>query len=415
MKILHLAAHESSGAGRAALRLHLGLINQKRNSLMLVGQKGSNIESVIKIPNSISFYKRIQSKVSREISKEIFHCNTTFSFNATPSLIQSNIKRFNPSIINLHWVGFEFLRIEDFKSLKTPLVWTLQDMWSFTGGCHYNEGCDRYTDSCGVCPQLQSSKKSDISHWVWRRKAEAWKNLDLTIVAPTSWIAECAKASSLFRNLRVEVIPFCLDIEKYKPVDRKISRELLGLPQGKKLVLFGAISATKDKRKGFHLLLPALQKLSKAGWQEQIELVIFGATQPKESESIELGFKAHYLGSLSDDASLVRAYSAADVMLVPSTQESFGQTASESLACGTPVVAFNATGLKDIVDHQQNGYLAEPYEIDDLARGISWVLENEERHQKLRYYAREKAEKAFSLETQARDYLSLYNEILANK
>ena len=105
-------------------------------------------------------------------------------------------------------------------------------------------------------------------------------------------------------------------------------------------------------------------------------------------------------------------YSAADVMIVPSLQETFGQTASEALACGTPVVAFNATGLKDIVEHQQNGYLAQPYEIDDLARGIAWVLENDQRHRKLAYHAREKVEQEFALEIPARRYKSLFNEIL---
>jgi glycosyltransferase involved in cell wall biosynthesis len=117
------------------------------------------------------------------------------------------------------------------------------------------------------------------------------------------------------------------------------------------------------------------------------------------------------LGPL-DGTSLVCAYSAADVMVVPSIQESWGQTASESLTCATPVVAFKATGLKDIVDHQQNGYLANPFEIEDLAQGIAWVLEDTERYQKLRHSAREKAEREFALELQARRYLSLYSEIL---
>jgi glycosyltransferase involved in cell wall biosynthesis len=156
-------------------------------------------------------------------------------------------------------------------------------------------------------------------------------------------------------------------------------------------------------------LLAALQQLDNHEWQDRLELVVFGASAPKQP--IDLGFKTHYLGFMRDDLSLALAYSAADVTIVPSIQEAFGQTASESLACGTPVVAFNATGLKDIVDPQLNGYLAKAFDIEDLARGITWVLEDRDRHQKLQYHARDKALREFATEVQARRYLSLYQEI----
>jgi glycosyltransferase involved in cell wall biosynthesis len=101
-------------------------------------------------------------------------------------------------------------------------------------------------------------------------------------------------------------------------------------------------------------------------------------------------------------------------MVVPSIQEAFGQTASESLACGTPVVAFAATGLKDIVTHQQDGYLAKPFEIEDLAQGIAWVLEESYRYQTLRVQARKKAEQEFSLELQTKRHLSIYTELVTS-
>ncbi|GAB4233141.1 MAG: glycosyltransferase family 4 protein [Stanieria sp.] len=412
MKTLHLLTYEGTGAGRAAFRLHLGLLKERINSLMLLLQKSSQHDSIIELGKTTILFKKIQEKLlGRTLSQTLAH-NNTFSINTTPSLILNQVRSLNPSIINLHWVGWEFLRIEDFKNFKVPLVWTLQDIWPFTGGCHYSGDCDRYTKSCGACPQLKGDRESDLSRWVWQRKAKAWQNLNLTIVAPSQWMAECAKSSSLFQNLRVEVIPFCLDTDQFQPIPRSQARQLLNLPLDKQLVLFGALSATEDKRKGFQLLIPALQSLSQSGWKEKIELVVFGSSQPEKP--IELGFKTHYLGSLNDEL-LKRAYSAADIMIVPSLQESFGQTASEALACGTPVAAFNATGLKDIIDHQQSGYLAKPYEIEDLARGIAWVLENEPRHQQLCLNARDKAVKEFSLARQARQYLSIYTELLNQK
>jgi len=204
-----------------------------------------------------------------------------------------------------------------------------------------------------------------------------------------------------------------LDTDKYKPHNQRFARETLGLPQDKHLVLFGAIGGTSDRRKGFHLLLPALQRLRQSGWQDQLELVIFGSSQPKDA--IDLGFKTHYVGRLNDDLSLALVYAAADVMIVPSVQEAFGQTASESQSCGTPVLAFRGTGVQDVVEHEHSGYLATPFEVEDLAKGIVWVLEDQERHQKLQVYARQMTLKRFTAEIQAQRYLELYQELLGVK
>lgn len=418
MKILHLAMGEGSGAGRAALRLHAGLLKEKAASSVLTLWKESDSSSVDKPGKQTSLLKITQSKLARVALEKAWGIQETFSVNWTPSLILDQIKSIQPDVINLHWVGWEFLKIEDLQKLNVPIVWTLQDMWPFTGGCHYNsrpgdatgETCDRYRSTCGICPQIRGHKEHDLSHQVWKRKERAWRDIDLTVVAPGSWIAQCAKESSLFSSRRVETIPFCLDTDRYKPADRSIARNLFNLPQDKKLVLFGAFSATSDERKGFQLLAPALQKLSKQGLADNAELVVFGASQPENP--IDLGFKTHYVGRLRDDITLTLLYSAADVMIVPSVQESFGQTASEALACGTPVVAFNATGLLDIVDHQQTGYLAKPYEVDDLAAGIDWVLSDSDRLASLRINSRKKAENTFRLDLQAQSYLSLYRELI---
>jgi glycosyltransferase involved in cell wall biosynthesis len=333
-----------------------------------------------------------------------------FSSQWVPDVFASRVKGYSPDIINLHWLCNGYLQIETLRKFHQPLVWTLHDMWPFTGGCHYTETCENYRVSCGSCPQLGSDRSNDLSHWVWQRKAKAWKGLNLTLVATTSWMADCARSSSLFQDTRIETIPLGLDTEKYKPLNRHFAREVLNLPQDKQLVLFGAMNGTSDRRKGFHLLQPALQRLSTSGWSDQIELVIFGGSQLEEA--IDLGFKSHYVGRLNDDLSLSLVYSAADVMVVPSVQEAFGQTASEAMSCGTPVVTFEATGLKDVVDHQQTGYLATPFEVDDLAKGIVWILEDQERHCQLQFQSRKKALRDFASEIQAARYMSLYTEII---
>lgn len=412
MNVLHLCESDvDNGGARAAHRLHQGLRSLGYNSKMLVRAKFGTDSAVIRETSLLTKASPPLSGLPLRLYPK--RTGGIFSPQWVPDVLASHVKQSNPDIVHIHAICNGYLQIETLRKFRQLIVWTLHDMWPFTGGCHYNESCENYKVSCGACPQLGSDRSQDLSHWIWQRKAKAWKQLNLTLVATTSWMADCARSSSLFRDTRIEVIPLGLDTNKYKPQNQQFAREVLNLPQDKQLVLFGAIGGTRDRRKGFHLLQPALQRLRTAGWKDQIELVIFGSSQPENPS--DLGFKAHYVGRLNDDISLALVYSAADVMIVPSVQEAFGQTASESLSCGTPVVAFNATGLKDLVDHQQNGYLAEPFEVEDLAKGIVWVLEDKERHYKLQRQAREKGLRQFASELQAHRYLSLYKELLSKQ
>ncbi|MFQ5577510.1 MAG: glycosyltransferase, partial [Anaerolineae bacterium] len=192
--------------------------------------------------------------------------------------------------------------------------------------------------------------------------------------------------------------------------NRREARAMLGLPHNRRIVLFGAWAG--DRRKGLHLLQEALQKLSRAGWGSRMALAVFGPPAANTPDSSD--FQTFNLGRFHDALSLSVVYSAADVMVAPSIQEGFGQTASESLACGTPAVVFGGTGLSDIVDHRQNGYVARPFEVDDLAQGIAWVLQDDERRGQLSRAARQKVEREYSLAVQARRYAALFDEVIAN-
>jgi glycosyltransferase involved in cell wall biosynthesis len=409
IRVLHLSSFDlAGGAARAAYRIHRGMLGMGIDSQFVVQHKQGSDPTVITAESKV--YAKLRSLADSAPINFHPHRQQMFSPQWCPDALLKSVNRFSPDIINLNWVCNGFVPVEALAKFKQPLVWTLQDMWAFTGGCHYTLGCDRYQDNCGNCPQLKSDRDRDLSRWVWQRKFKAWQNLNLTIVTPSTWMAECVRSSSLFQELPLKIIPFGLDTEKFTPHNSQKARQELKLPQDKHLVLFGAIDATGDTRKGSHLLQQALQQLSQSQWREQIELVIFGASEPEKP--IDFGFRVHYLGHLNDDLSLRMAYSAADVMVAPSIEEAFGQTASESLACGTPVVVFERTGLADIVDRHQNGYIANYSDIDDLARGITWVLEDKERHQQLRYYAREKAEREYAWTVQANRYLSLFEKIL---
>lgn len=410
MNVLHLSTSDiDGGAARAAYRLHQGLREQRVSSQLLVRAKTSLDSNVLADKSGLT--KLGPPLNSLPLRRYRQRSRAMFSPQWFPDAIAPKVKQLNPDIVHLHWVCNGFLQIETLAKLNKPLVWTVHDLWPLAGGCHYPHDCDRYQKSCGKCPQLVSQREQDLSREVWQRKAKAWRDLDLTLVAPSQWVADCARASSLFQTTRVEIIPHGLDLAQFRPIEKTCARDLLHLPNDRQIVLFGASSGVMDdSRKGFQFLRAALQQLGSSEWRDRLMIAIFGISEPQPP--IDLGIPSRYLGRLSDDLTLALAYSSADVMVVPSMQETFGQTASEALACGTPVVAFQATGLKDVVAHQKDGYLAQPFRVEDLVQGIQWVLEDSNRHQNLQVAAHDKAKREFSVELQAQRHLSLYKRIL---
>lgn len=406
----------SGGAARSAYRLHQGLINNRIDSKMLVKAKFSQDTSVVgadrKIAQSLSRLKTSVDSLSkipfRGLDKKQ---RTPYSVHWVPDSILSKVKKINPDVVNIHWIGGGFLKIETIARLQKPVVWTLHDMWAFTGGCHYSQGCDRYEASCGNCPQMPPKYNLDLSQWIWHRKAKAWANSYPTIVTPSRWLANCARSSSLFQDYRIEIIPYGLDTEIYRDADQNLVRNKFNLPQDKYLILFGASDATDNPRKGFSYLQSALNILKTSELRDRCELVVFGASQ---SYKIDVGIKVHYLGNLQDEIALAQVYSAADVFVAPSLEDNLPNTVLEAIACGTPCVAFEIGGMPDMIEHQHNGYLAKPFDAIDLVQGITWILENEQ-PQKLRYAARQKVEKEFRLEQQAKRYCSLFEEIIDDK
>lgn len=400
------------GAARAAYRLHQGLQHIAVNSQMLSYRKTSGDPTVHKRSEKLTFQ---QTKLSVFLDKyplQLYRHRQRapyWSLNWFPNAVTHEINTFYPNVVHLHWVGNGFLPIPSLETIKAPIVWTLHDMWAFTGGCHYSGECNRYEGECGQCPQLGTRQKRDLSHWVWQRKAKHWADLNLTIVTPSRWLADCARASRLFQDTRIEVIPNGLDLDQYKPHNTSAARELLGLPQDRKLILAGANEGLKDTRKGVAYLKPALKGLSET-WRDKADLVVFGSTKPLEAP--DFGLKAHYTGHLGDDVTLALLYAAVDVFVAPSLQDNLPNTIMEALACGTPCVAFNIGGMPDMIDQHENGYLAEAFSVHDLQKGIDWVLCDDARHAKLAHHARKSVEERYKLTHIAQQYADLYAELI---
>lgn len=399
----------NGGAARAAFRLHQGLRRIGVDSDMLVRCKTSQDDDV---RGDSSELGRLMVKVrgrldNLPILRYQDRKKAPWSTSWLPNGVAGQIRERNPDVVHLHWINGGWMSISAVAKLRRPIVWTLHDMWPFTGGCHYAGDCSEYERSCGSCPQLNSSAAHDLSRSVWNRKRDAWPSSQFTIVSPSRWLADKARSSALFRDARIETIPNGIDTEKFRPFDRMEARERLGLPRDKRLILFGAADATSDPRKGFRYLEEAFRRLPKQVGGREVELVVFGNDKPVANES----FQAVSVGKVGDDRMLSLLYSAADLFVCPSLEENLPNTVMEAMACGTPCVSFDVGGLPDLIEHRRNGYRARAYEPEDLVQGILWLLEDEERHQRCGGACREDVADKFELTSVARRYERLYRSV----
>jgi glycosyltransferase involved in cell wall biosynthesis len=393
------------GAAKAMYRLHLALQNTGHLSKVLVQEKTTDDPNVLGPRNRIT---KVVNKVRPHL--DLLPLNLYRERQLYPwslgLLPQSNLFNVPYDIIHLHWVGSGFIPINYFNKFNKPIVWTLHDSWAFTGGCHIPFDCYRYLESCGNCPQLRSGKNMDLSYRIWQKKRRNWKLININLVTPSNWLAECAKKSALFFDQPVEVIPNGLDLSLYKPINKKFAREVLRLPNDYKIILFGAMNSTSDYNKGFHFLQPSLKKLSLCN----TEIVIVGSGEPQNRP--DFGFPSQYFGRINDDYSMVLLYSAADLVVVPSIQENLPNMIMEALACGTPCVAFKVGGISDLITHKQNGYLAQPFEVEELAYGMQWILDDNERWRKLSDNARETVVQNYDIQKITLTYVDFYKKII---
>lgn len=409
MKILIVSTKDKKGgAARAAYRLHEAFLKIDVDSRMLVQSKTSKDPKVI---GPLSRFQQGMSIIRPELDKLPLSLypnkkNSHFSSAFFPN--KWVIKKINESdidIVHLHWILGGMLRIEELAKINKPIVWTLHDMWAFTGGCFYDDNCGKYISGCQSCPALGSKNKVDLSKLIFNRKLKTFSKIEkINIVGLSRWICDCARRSKLLSMHPIINLPNPIDTDIFKPLEKEVARDMLNIPLNKKLILFGA-SNLFDKRKGFAEILNALPKVE----QSDVQLIIFGS-KAQQNDPI-INFRTHYIGKLSDDIALRVLYSSADVLVMPSLQENLSNVIMEALACGTPVVAFNIGGNSDMIDHVENGYLAKPFETNDLAQGIDWVLRNSE-EESLSSNARSKVIDNFEMQLVAKRYESLYQNII---
>jgi glycosyltransferase involved in cell wall biosynthesis len=415
IKVVHLSHTDgASGAGRAAYRIHKSLLDIGVDSTMLVSQKRSLDPRIFSITGTIvgrflvKLNEYLESRAARFLArdKSVFLSLSRYSQFKTSKFKQI----VEADVVALYWVNGAFMSPEDIKRIKQPLIWRLSDVWPFTGGCHYPSKCENFEQQCGHCPQLKSPSEKDATWNLWKRKFDSYKGLDLTIVAPSNWMAGLVKRSSLFVDFHIEVIPTGVDLEVYRPMDTVSARLHFQLPLDCKIILFGAMGPEDDRRKGYQELLIALKTVADSSLSENIVAVLFGSNSDL---NINLPVTSVSVGRLDNDSDLAKLYSCADIVAVPSLEDNLPNIALEALACGVPVVGFNVCGMPDIVKNGYNGRLVDVDNPEELGNAMIDILSSSKALSKMNKNAREYAELHFDLKNQALAFKGLYNKLLS--
>lgn len=405
MKVLRINTSDSVGGAAIAIsRLHQGLIAKGVDSKFLVRSSQTTRSTVELLPRAKWIDLQV-GRLTRNLGLNEVHLTSTFDIVEHPFYKDADILHFH----NLHGGYFNYLALPALTQEK-PAILTLHDMWALTGHCAYSSECDRWQIGCGHCPDLKTypAVKRDQTKWEWKLKQWAYQHSNLKAVVTTSrWMAERAQ-SSLLRYLPIHRIPPGLDTNCYRPLPKNQCRELLGLPLNQPVVM-AAADRLSDPRKGGALLVQALNALPPS-LQSELILITMGYGAEKLAESTAV--KVFNLGFLSGDRLKAIAYSAADLFLFPTCAENFGLVAQESIACGTPVVAFAVGGVPDIVRPDITGLLAEVENVMQFRDAIVQLLEDGATRERLGQAGRAIAQAEYSLDLYAQRYIELYKTTL---
>lgn len=415
MRVLIINTSERiGGAAIAANRLMEALKNNGIKTKMLVRDKQTDQISVVELKKS--WWKVWQFIWERVVIWQANHfkkhnlfavdiANTGTNITALPEFTQADV-------IHLHWINQGMLSLTDIRRIiqsGKPIVWTMHDMWPFTGICHYAGDCDKYATQCHNCPQLYKGSRKDIAYRTFQKKKKLFEGAQITFVACSRWLESLAKESDLIKGQTITNIPNAINTNLFKPRDKKQAREKCHLPQDKKLLLFGSVKIT-DKRKGIDYLVSACKQIASSypDFSKELGVVVFG-NQAEQYASL-FPFPIYPMNYVSNEKELVDIYNAVDLYVTPSLQDNLPNTIVEAMACGIPCIGFNVGGIPQMIDHLHNGYVAQYKSSEDLANGICWSL-NEGDYASLSEEARRKAVDTYSEQIVAMKYIKIYNHI----
>ena len=418
MRVLIVNTSEKTGgAAVAANRLMEALNNYGVKAKMLVRDKETEQLTVCGLRSSwrlrwhflwerLVIWLHLRLKRTHLFEIDIANCGTDVT--QLPEFKEADV-------VHLHWVNQGMLSLKDIRKMMEakPVVWTMHDMWPATAVCHYTRGCEHFRTECGCCPLLPGNSRHDLANKVWKRKQQMISGQRVTYVCCSQWLAEEAQQSALLHGQRVVSIPNTIDTRLFCPQDKQLAKAALQLPTDKRVILFVSQRVT-DPRKGVSYLVEAIRRLAEAhpAMQEHCVVAILGGHA--EEVAGQLALPAVPLGYVNDAKRIVQVYNAADVFVLPSLEDNLPNTLMEAMACGVPCVGFHVGGIPEMIDHEQNGYVAAVSQAEDLARGIHYVLEEAD-YEALSRQCLQKVARCWSGQSVAKRYVEVYEEAIKGK
>lgn len=357
-------------------------------------------------------HKRRQRKIHQQFDKHLKDRDPAaevFAMAQLPQPTRFDWSTIDADVVHLHWISF----LADYPSFfgsipdDVPIVWTLHDMNPFTGGCHYSSGCKSFETGCGDCPQIVSPGPNDVSSDSYRVKRKVLARKNLHVVTPSHWLGELARKSKVWPpQTTFHVIKLGFDLKQFSPLDKQQARERLGIHSEAVLLCFGA-EDIRNQRKGFQHLINCLPQVRS---EHNIECLVFGTGKIPDTAGLP---RMHHFGYVDSVDQQALIYAAADLVIVPSREDNQPQIGLEAMACGTPVVGFNAGGIAEFVREGITGRLAQLGNESQLAEKISKLVNDRDARKHMSTRARMMMQDEFDLAKQSELYITLYRNALS--
>jgi len=415
MNILHInTSADEGGAASAVRRLHQGLIQAGYNSRILARSAKIKDDNIFLISDVLEGTLGITGRLSEQAYKRIekYLGFLYWFFPSTLNLVKTDLFQW-ADIVNFHNLHGSYFNPRAIPVLtkSKPVVWTIHDMWPFTGHCGYTYNCEKWVEGCCRCPVFQDAdmKKEypratplDMTKIIWRLKQDIYKKSNLYIITPSRWMRSMVEKSILGRSVFIECIPNGIDTEKFYPMDKLQARRELGIGGYENVLIFVAHDV-KQIRKGYAYLLSALEKLQD---EFNICLLLLGEIVFLDARIQNVFIKR--LGYVNSDDLLRLCYNAADLIVLPALADNQPLVLMEAMACGTPAVTFDTGGIPEMVRHMDNGYVARYKDSDDLASGIRLLFRNRNLLSEMSRKCRKIVEDEYSLQLQVKRYRHFY-------
>ena len=403
INVLHVVGGPlTNGAAKGAEILHKALLQFDINSKILNDQPliiknksqknyHDNIiyinDNFIKkiINKSFIYLEKILKSIYLHSPRETFTIGF-FGFDIT------KLKAYKDAdIIHIHWLGQGFIKLKSLSKINKPVIWTMRDMWAFTGGSHYSMDFEKYESSL-TSKIIQKYKKKNY-------------NKNFHFIAVSNWLKKKAEKSNVLTAHNIKKIDNNIDLENFNKIEKKTARIHLDILTKKQIILYGAQNP-QSKRKGWGIFINTLEKLDKSKYL----LLIFGNFWSQKILD-DIGIEYKILGYINDKVKLNMAYSSADFFIASSIEDAWPKTFAEAMSCGTPVICFKDTSISEIVDHKINGYIVNSFDPEQLKEGIDW-LSNEIKKNSLIGDRAKKKVLNFDAKIIAKKYIDLYQEVL---